>query len=141
MALHSGDQIASHLRTVIKSTVSRRSAVLIVLTQGPLGVKHIIVRNLESVLISSLRTFVTSFTCRHWTCTECPRCVLFSGYLASCWQLRYSSARDLKGFAPQRLEEDILSRATVRFLRLIECKRLGYDCAFDRHLSRSSNDP
>ena len=89
MALHSGYQIASRLHTMIKSSTGRRSAVLIVLTQGPLVVKQIITRSLKSVLTLSLHfePYVTSFEALH--------------------------PQDLKGFAPQRLGKDILCRVTV----------------------------
>ena len=142
MALHSGYQITSHLRTVVKITTSRRSAILIVLTQGPLAVKQII--TLESVLTSALRTFVTSNALHvaMWRASS----VQDVFYFRDTWRHvgNYSSTRDLKGFAPQQLGREkqiFFQESRSDSCALIKGRLLGCDRALDRHLSWSSNDP
>ena len=52
----------------------------------------------------------------------------------------YLSTQDSTGFAPQRLKRIFFQESRSGSFVLMKCKRLGYNFASSRHLSRSSND-
>ena len=121
MGLCSGYQLASHLRTVVKSITSRRSAVLLVLPQGPLAVKQIIALVFESVPKVPYLALKFESLPRQLTCS-----MSLSGlrrmskmcFIFGIFHLEVALTYPLmKVLAPQRLGEDILSRVTVRLLR------------------------